>query len=218
MDILLNKNKSKKSSNVNNSLLVSLTDQKRILPIDTIFTNINEIDLYNNERKLSNLIHLTCTVNTFCSNMLFNPITEIVYKEGSSDCICLNFCDENVNTISNNIGNVYSNENKNLVGKTNNYFSSITNCIRDTQISNLFDYKCGVDIFNNHILRNKSFKSVCKITNNNDDFNTIFDYTRDVNGNIKKAYNDIDLSNNSSFNAHLDMMIFTHLKSVYQIV
>ena len=49
--ILLSKNKSKVSTNVNNSLAVQLVGSKRILPCDPMETVINEIDVYNEERE-----------------------------------------------------------------------------------------------------------------------------------------------------------------------
>ena len=49
--ILLNKNKSKTSTNYNNSLAIQLKGSKRILPCDPMETTINEIDVYNQERE-----------------------------------------------------------------------------------------------------------------------------------------------------------------------
>jgi hypothetical protein len=64
-----------------------------------------------------------------------------------------------------------------------------TNAIRDTQLSNMttnFVYHCGIDIFNNHLIRSNTFKTVCKLPNDDmvyDGFNTITDLMRDVKGN-----------------------------------
>ena len=70
-----------------------------------------------------------------------------------------------------------------------------TNAIRDTQLSNVttnFVYHCGLDIFNNHLIRSNTFKTVCKMPDNfnptsyTEDykgFNTITDLMRDVRGN-----------------------------------
>jgi len=69
-----------------------------------------------------------------------------------------------------------------------------TNSIRDTQLSNTtsgFIYHCGLDIFNNHLIRSNTFKTVCRLpfgeatsyTDNYQGFNTIADTMRDVNGN-----------------------------------
>ena len=68
-----------------------------------------------------------------------------------------------------------------------------TNAIRDMQLSNCgYVYHCGLDIMNNHLIRSKTFKCVCKMpsiypsTNYSDEygaFNTIADLMRDINGN-----------------------------------
>ena len=64
-----------------------------------------------------------------------------------------------------------------------------TNAIRDTQLSNTttnFVYHCGIDIFNNHLIRSNTFKTVCKLPDDNmvyEGFNTITDLMRDVKGN-----------------------------------
>ena len=78
-----------------------------------------------------------------------------------------------------------------------------TNAIRDTQLSRNDDnnehfvYHCGLDILNNHLIRSKTFKCICRMpedtydgNNNYDGFNTIADYMRDVNGAkvIEKIY------------------------------
>lgn len=62
-----------------------------------------------------------------------------------------------------------------------------TNSIRDMQLSHCgYVYHCGLDIFNNHLIRSKTFKCVCKMPSEYDArygaFNTIADLMRDVNG------------------------------------
>ena len=75
-----------------------------------------------------------------------------------------------------------------------------TNAIRDTQLSrndtkeDHFVYHCGLDILNNHLIRSKTFKCICRMPQNAyngyDGFNTIADYMRDVSGKetIEKIY------------------------------
>jgi hypothetical protein len=81
---------------------------------------------------------------------------------------------------------------------------SCANAIRDMQLSkddskgSHFVYHCGLDIFNNHLIRSKTFKSVSKRESNESTesseeytaFNTIADVMRDVDGNkvIEKMY------------------------------
>ena len=78
---------------------------------------------------------------------------------------------------------------------------SCANAIRDMQLSkddskgSHFVYHCGLDIFNNHLIRSKTFKPVSKRESNESTedytaFNTIADVMRDVDGNkvIEKMY------------------------------
>lgn len=83
--ILLNKNKSKTSTNYNNSLAIQFKGSKRILPCDPMETTINEIDVYNQEREDCSKIRLTVEINPICTNVLFNNVTEIVKNEGDNE-------------------------------------------------------------------------------------------------------------------------------------
>ena len=195
--ILLSKNKSKVSTNVNNSLAVQLVGSKRILPCDPMETVINEIDVYNEERENCNKIRLTVQVNPICSNVLFNNLTEVVRNEGTDYAKCLNFTELNV--INNQIDNdTYKWDSNNLKFNTiANYTKdgSVVGAIRDTQLnnnSNGFKYHCGLDIFNNHYLRSKTFKTVCPHTSNTEYFNTIFDEMRNYDGVNVNDYFDKD--------------------------
>ena len=87
--IFLKKYRSVKSVNSSQSLTTRLTSSQRLLPPSKLFETINNHNLYNQERKDSNIIRLNCTVNTYCSNILFNLHTEIIKDEGSKDCMCL---------------------------------------------------------------------------------------------------------------------------------
>jgi len=89
-------------------------------------------------------------------------------------------------------------KNTDLTASTRAIDGHPTNSIRDTQLSRVqsdgdhFVYHCGLDIFNNHLIRSNTFKLICKlsdkqpkITNPETDytaFNTIADLMRDVNG------------------------------------
>lgn len=185
MRILLNKNRSKTSTNVSNSIPINLVGKDGILPNDHLETSINEVDVYNEERNNSNLIRLTCAINPICSNVLFNNITEIVINEGSETCESLNY---------KSLTNIKEGGNK-LLHKNKSMFDKAIKGIRDTQLSNEangFDYHCGVDIFNNHILRSNTFKTVCKLSGNatSDVFNTISDTMRGYDGKQIMGYKD----------------------------
>lgn len=185
MNILLNKQRSKLSSNTNSFVPIRLTNGAKLLPTDSLVTTINEVELYNQERQASNIVRLTCTINPICSNVLHNTITEIVKNEGSDDCFCLNFTplnDDNAN---------------NLLYKNKSSFANAFSGVRDTQLSNEangFQYHCGTDIFNNHILRSLTFKTVCGYGPNHngrhDEFNTLADTMRSIDGKHISGYKD----------------------------
>lgn len=184
MDILLNKQKSKVSNNMNSFVPIRLTSGAKLLPTDSLVTTINEVELYNQERQASNIVRLTCTINPICSNVLHNTITEIVKNEGSNECFCLNFTpldDNNAN---------------NLLYKNKSSFTDAFSGVRDTQLSNEangFQYHCGTDIFNNHILRSLTFKTVCGYGSNSgrhDEFNTLTDTMRSIDGKNISGYKD----------------------------
>ena len=183
-DILLNSSISKKSVNKNTTLNIPLHGNKKLLPEDAISDTMDLYDVYLQERKNGNKFRLILNINPFCSNVLFNPFTEIVKDEGSDDVLILNYEDE---MITSDLNNEIGTENA-IVGKTDDVIGDDddvnkfrwnrtikwqgglkgtvpTNyeAIRDTQLSNDrcgFVYHCGADIFNNHILRSKTFKSI----------------------------------------------------------
>ena len=88
-----------------------------------------------------------------------------------------------------------------------------TNAIRDTQLSRNDDngehfvYHCGLDFLNNHLIRSKTFKCICKMPKESgyDGFNTIADYMRDVSGNevIEKLYFPIS----AGVNGHTKLLV-----------
>lgn len=193
MEILLNKVKSKRSRDVNNSLATNLIGSKKLLPQQSFFDKINEIEVYNQERNACNIIRLNCVVNPICSNVLFNSISEIVKNEGDPNSVkLLNYGEKDGYISSKDFDNkIYCKASSIFVNGT------FKEAIRDTQISTEkcgFKYHCGIDMFNNHIMRNNTFKTVCyyepsKPTNNGNVsvdptaiFNTINDYMRDENG------------------------------------
>lgn len=193
MKILLNKAKNKKSTNVNNSVNIGLTNKTRLLPLSQEITTLNLVDLYNSERDACGKIRLTCTVNPICSNVLFNNVSEIVKDEGSDDVDVLNYSKK----INSHLP-LYD---------TSKYSECIEyDAIRNTEFSREdvgYDYHCGLDIFNNHLLRSKTFKTVCK--NGGNTFNTIEDMMRDIDGKQIKGYKDELGSNPQTPNVNLHL-------------
>lgn len=203
LQILLNKNKSKQSVNNNNSLTINFVGSEKLLPCDPFTASVSEMDVYNNERQNCNTIRLTVCVNPICSNVLFNNITEVVRNEGTDNVECLNFNDNLTFT--------------NLKFKNDSSFKEekrALNSIRDTQLnnnSNGFVYHCGIDIFNNHYLRSKTFKTVCPSEANvigddpiNQPFNTIADLMRSYEKKQIKGYSDSGIASETpDLNLHL---------------
>ena len=175
---------------MNSFVPIRLTSGAKLLPTDSLVTTINEVELYNQERQASNIVRLTCTINPICSNVLHNTITEIVKNEGSDECFCLNFTP---------LKSIYNDDDEEkLLYKTKLSFNDAFSGVRDTQLSNEangFQYHCGTDIFNNHILRSLTFKTVCGYggkgnSGKHDEFNTLTDTMRSIDGKNISGYKD----------------------------
>lgn len=208
----------------NNNIDINISNNSKVLPNDHVSYAINEMGLYNNERLNCNNIRLNITINTICSNVLFNKATEIVYGEGTNYVKRYLNNDENILLPSFEVNDGKENNDvklyrlygrKSFNGESNDVISKpFMQMLHDTQLSNLgYKYHCGLDMMNNHILRNKSSKVVsCVqehdntegeiINESNKDyrtnkFNTIHDIIRDSEGRnitpIKHLYDKNDL-------------------------
>ena len=188
--ILLDRNKSKRSVDVEKGFLVPLSTDERLLPFDDISDVVNLKEVYDKEKDESDLYRLIFTVNPVCSNVLFNTFTEVVFKEGSDVCTMLTSA--TTSGLKNEDGsNELMDKNGNLKC-CNSTSLNQTQAIRDTEYSHPsicegLVYHCGIDIFNNHILRNNGFVVVASAENGDKSvFNTIKDYNRDKDGKIVK--------------------------------
>ena len=181
--IRLKRTDSANSVNLESFVDVELKHHTNTFPFGDVSETIDQREQFEKERANCDKYRLILTINPYCTNILFNAITEIVQNEGGGTN------DDNQVKIANKKGqNVEDTGGYIVKGKNsgvNNY-----DMVRNTEYSNgtePFVYHCGYDIFNNHILRNQSFKLVnnnnSKNTNYNKDvFNTIEDYMRDANG------------------------------------
>ena len=191
--IFLQSHLSKKSSNTSNGVNVQFKGRRKLLPTNDVSEIVSQYDQYLLERESCNKIRLTCQVNPICTNVLFNPITEIVRYEGSNNVELLNYLEGKGSTDLKNTDLLYKTTDVLCSSNLNGNSSSgkhHTNAIRDTQLSNTkngFIYHCGLDILNNHLIRSNTFKTICRRDkNSNSDsnvFNTIGDTMRDVSGN-----------------------------------
>ncbi len=209
--VFLQSHISKQSSNTSNGVNVQLKGKRKLLPTTDMSESVSQYEQYLEERGKCNKIRLTCQVNPICSNVLYNSVTEIVRNEGSDDVEVLNYGNEALSKGTIKTENT-SGKNKKvdfwsspywngdaltiLNGNAKDYHP--TNAIRDTQLSspsNGFVYHCGKDIFNNHLIRSNTFKTICKRQGGNEDtFNTIADKMRDVKGNevVETLYFPVD--------------------------
>lgn len=154
MKVKLNSSTSVKSVNENIITDIELRQNNSFLPELKNVDSVNLYDVFLNERKKSNKYRFIITLNGIFSNVLFNVFTEIVKNEGGNNVIFADN-DDLKESINDAIG--YKNPTR-------------LRMIRDTEYSNdknNFSYLCGFDIFNNHLLRNNTFK-VVNILNESD--------------------------------------------------
>ena len=146
--IRLNKTNSVNSVNKDNMVDVELQQTTNPYMFTTdIKDTIDQYEVFEAERANCTNYRLITTIKPFCSNVLFNPITEIVYKEGSDDCIVA-YDDENTINFNNLVNNKkFSETNVNkLYGSKE---PTRAQMIRDTEYSRKeinFEYHPGTDI------------------------------------------------------------------------
>lgn len=136
---------------------------------------VDQYEVYEKERDRCKKYRLITTIRPYCTNILFNPVTEIVKYNGSE-----------------NVKRVYDWKKEDLKAYREQLFGDYNpdrkHMIRNTEYSSEqygYEYLVGYDIFNNHLLRNKSFKLVIPPTDpdkkvNNETIRTVFNTLRDV--------------------------------------
>ena len=168
--ILLNKYKSKTSVNKDENIPVQLETSRNQLPNDDIQYDLDTYQQYLKEASASTKFRIIASIKPYCSNILHNILTEVVKNEGSTSITLLG---------TSGYGLTAPTEAQNSSKLTR------IQAIRDTEYSKDsigFVYHCGDDIFNNHLLRSNTFKSVNKVTAATETFNTISDYARYADG------------------------------------
>ena len=216
--IRLNSTDSVNSVNKENFLDVEIKQHTKVFPFGNVIDTIDQRQQFETEREKCTTNRLILTVQPYCSNILFNTVTEIVQNEGSDETNGenkLTFVNSNSKGITVKDTGGYS-----IKGKQTN----VTNVdmVRNTEYANgerPFVYHCGWDIFNNHILRNQTFKLVNSYTTKPNDgsygnvFNTIRDFMRDANGDFIKLHrrtdiNTIELETNKRLYLRDDVLSF----------
>lgn len=200
--ILANKNKSVGSKNVDNAIELDIQRTTRQFTHNDVSGTLDVNEQYLIERNSCKDFRLILTVNPYCSNELFNTCTEIIWKEGSNECVPI--VDENHFSLSE-----FGINSKDISGK----YNGLTRCdmINNTEYSSEkigFEYHPGFDFFNNHILRNKSYRIVNPLPRNvtqqvKENFNTLSDYMRLANGTTIQKCNRLDINDTNFIGKHL---------------
>lgn len=173
MKIRLSQTDSINSINKNNNIQVGLNITSKMLPFSNVVGDVDSYQVFENERNNCSNYRLIITINPYCTNILFNPLTEIVKDEGSPDVKTVRD-----NAVADNIDNAYGLSRPSRI-----------HMIMNTEYSRSdvgYVYLPGYDIFNNHIIRNKTFKIVNKYSEDEDNdenrnaFNTINDFLRNM--------------------------------------
>lgn len=173
-NIRLNKTDSIRSVNKDNNLDVSLNTTSKMIKYNNIRETVDSYEVYKDERKKCNRYRLILTINPFCTNVLFNPLTEMVkYTSLNGGLKIERAIDrERVNGVD---------------GDTSQRVQFIANTTYSTR-ANGYTYYPGYDIFDNHILRAKEFTVINynKTTTGNtlSRFNTLCDFARNKSGEI----------------------------------
>lgn len=210
IEILKNSKRSVNSVDVERSLNVDIKTTTGPLANNDIKSTIDVNEQYMLERNSCDDYRLIITIKPYCTNVLFNPCTEVVMAEGSDNTDAVLFDDKVDTATLNRIKAKIKGKNTDI---------EIYDMIRNTEYSKEaigFEYHPGLDIFNNHIIRNKTYRVVNDYAKTTEgtrlNFNTISDYMRDLNGNVLKRCCRVDITDNIFKDKHLydkdDILLF----------
>ena len=185
--ILLGSEKHKLSSNEDNFINIELSSSEHHISKTEDSCVIDEYKRYFKEKDDSQNYRLAFTIIPYLTNVLFNVVTEVVYKEGSDECLLLyNHSRLPLNVPEN------ATELKKYLRYTDRNGICSSGAVEDTGYSlpeaGGLTYHCGFDIFNNHYLRKKGFVLINRVNDKYEppyaksDFNTIRDIFRDYYG------------------------------------
>lgn len=177
-EILLNSSNSKTSVNGDMLLNIDLSSDEKKFPSNSISDNIDQYKQYVKEKDASNKYRFVFTINSVCSNVLYNHVSEII-----KDSARIESSGMYVKGVNNKyIKYKYGQEKKlypNLLIKDTGY--SHPNCGN-------FTYMPGIDIFNNHRFRGEEFVIIAdKASSTCPEYNTIEDTVREYNGATLKS-------------------------------
>ena len=210
MEIRRTETNSVNSINLDNNINAEIIHTSRPMPFDSTTTTINSYEVFMNEADSCDKYRLLLKINPFCTNILFNSCTEIVKNEGGGN-------NDGIETVLDNSISAYTPDCPNAYGKYSNI--SRVDMISNTEYSREeigYTYHPGYDIFDNHILRNRSYNIVNYILSGDRErnhFNTISDYSRYNDGSpVFITPRRFTASNSNPFTA--DVRIKKHLYKV----
>lgn len=224
LQTLLKKFESAQSVNKPNTYSIELNRNVRLLPYTDFEDTVSLNEVYEEERQNSNIFRLMISIHPYCSNVLFNNFTEIIHYTEDGKCEMLPYGEA---TFGKDEVLKKGDEFKPLDYKGDNFKWNAEEAIRDTQLSNPkcgFIYQCGLNIFNNHLLRKNTFKVICKIDEKEDPeyfqkiqefypkldsedkirekFNTIEDFMREYDGKLVMNFSDIKFDREPNLPMH----------------
>ena len=175
---------SKFSVNDRKGFDIELRRTERKLQYNNITDSIDLNKVYESERDSSTKYRMIVTINPYCSNVLFNPFTEIIEKSQKNNSITFR------NLWCGNDNSIKTSDNFMVTGDTPLRLQYIANTsYKGRQVIDATIHP-GYDIFDNHILRTTETKVVNpgKGGRINGVFNTISDYYRNQRGIILTEY------------------------------
>lgn len=175
----LSKTDSVDSNNRNFGFGVDIGVHTKTLPFNDLSRIVDAYEVYTQERESCDRFRLTLTIKPYCSNVLYNTCTEIVKEyideQGNYKIIVA----DDRNPTDTNPRNELT-----IFGKQSVTRSEMIDNTEYSREEIGFDYRPGVDIFDNHMFRSGSFRVVCKKNGNTDLFNTIKDNMRYADGRV----------------------------------
>ena len=150
------------SINTNNSIGVELQQTSKLLPYPSVVGEVDTYQVFEEERNSCEKYRLIVTINPYCTNVLFNTLTEITRNEGSNtndenEENCLEVITDKDNSVAKHTDGCYG-----LINPNRQQMIMNTEYSKD----NIgFVYHPGYDFFTNHLLRNSTFKIVNRIEN-----------------------------------------------------
>lgn len=136
------------SSNVENFIDVELKSTNKLQPFPDVVGEVDAYEVFEEERDACQKYRLIVTINPYCTNVLFNALTEITKDEGSPNVQCITDSVSVTSDITEAMG-VKRPTRMQMIMNTEYSKESIG-----------YEYHIGYDFFTNHIIRNQTFKLV----------------------------------------------------------